>query len=86
MHGDKGEVIFTKALTGACTHYNLVVGKTGVSSLEPDNLKDTCGDMAEGAGLAELDLDVIQVIARMRTETGKSRSARASGGRTSLTV
>jgi hypothetical protein len=72
MHGDKGEVILSKAVTGACTHYNLVVGKPGVSSLEtPDNLKDSCGDMAEGSGLAELDLDVIAVTCEDPDLNGK---------------
>jgi hypothetical protein len=45
------------AVTGSCTHYNLTNGSTGVSNLDAD----ACGDMSEGSGLAQLDLDVLEV-------------------------
>jgi len=44
-----------------CKHYNLVLGQPGVSSLEVAGQQDACGDMAQGTGLATLDLEVLQV-------------------------
>jgi uncharacterized repeat protein (TIGR01451 family) len=45
------------AVTGSCTHYNLTTISTGVSQLDGD----ACGDMSQGSGLAELDLDILAV-------------------------
>ena len=45
------------AVTGSCTHYNLTNGSTGVSNLDAD----ACGDMSQGSGLAQLDLDILEV-------------------------
>ena len=62
MHGDKGEIVFSNAVTGSCTHYNLTKDSTGVADLDgpPPAAGDACGDMSSG-GLTALRLDVLKV-------------------------
>ena len=53
---DGNTTIFTNALTGSCTHYNLTRDSTGVANLDGD----ACGDMQSGTQTA-LKLDVLTV-------------------------
>ena len=47
------------AVTGTCNHYNLIPNQSGASNLEVAAQQDQCGDMAQGAGLVDVDLDVL---------------------------
>jgi hypothetical protein len=52
------EPVEASAVNGACRHFNLLPGVQGSNDVDSDN----CGDMASAAGLATIDLGVLEVI------------------------